>query len=64
MIKLLLWLLLFVLCWPIALIALVLYPIVWLLLLPFRVLGIAVDGVFELLRAILFLPARMLGGKP
>ncbi len=64
MIKLLLWLLLFVLCWPIALIALVLYPIVWLLLIPFRILGIAVDGVFGLLRAILFLPARVLGGKP
>jgi len=64
MIKLLLWLILFILCWPLALLVLVLYPIVWLLLLPFRVLGIAVEGVFELLRAILFLPARLLGGKP
>lgn len=59
---LLLWLLLLVLCWPLALLALVLYPFVWLLLLPFRVLGIAVDGVLAILRAILFLPARVLGG--
>jgi hypothetical protein len=51
-----------VVCWPIALLALVLYPIVWLLLLPFRLVGIAVTGVFELLRAILFLPARVLRG--
>jgi hypothetical protein len=63
MIKLLLWLVLFILCWPIALVALVLYPILWLLSIPFRIVGIAVDGVFELLRAILFLPARVLGGK-
>jgi hypothetical protein len=56
-----LWCLLFVVCWPVALLALVLYPLVWLLLLPFRLLGIAVDGVFELLRAVLFLPARLLG---
>lgn len=62
MVKFLLWCLLFVLCWPIALLALVLYPIVWLLLLPFRLVGIAVEGVFELLKAILFLPARLLGG--
>jgi hypothetical protein len=59
----LVWILLFVLCWPLALLALVLYPVVWLLLLPLRVLGIAVDGVFELLKAILFLPARVLGGR-
>ncbi|HTE42917.1 MAG TPA: hypothetical protein VK629_18990 [Steroidobacteraceae bacterium] len=59
----LLWVLLFVVCWPLALMALVLYPIIWLLLLPFRILGIAVDGVFELLKAILFLPARVLGGR-
>lgn len=58
----LLWCLLLVLCWPIALIALILYPIVWLLLLPFRILGIAVDGVLELLKAIFMLPARLLGG--
>ena len=60
----LLWCLLFVLCWPLAILALVLYPLVWLLMLPFRLLGIAVDGVFELLRAILFLPARILGLRP
>ncbi len=58
----LLWLLLFVVCWPLALIALVLYPIVWVLTLPFRIVGIAVGGVFALLKAILFLPARLLGG--
>jgi hypothetical protein len=57
----LIWLLLFVVCWPLALLALFLYPIVWLLLLPFRLLGIAVDGVFSFLNAILFLPARLLG---
>jgi hypothetical protein len=55
----LLWLLLFVVCWPLALLALVLYPVVWLLMLPFRLVGIAVGGVFEFLHAILFLPARM-----
>ena len=64
MIKLLLWLLLFLLCWPLALLALVLWPLVWLISIPFRILGIVVHGVFELLRAIVFLPARMLGGKP
>lgn len=61
--KVLLWLILFVLCWPVALLALVLWPIVWLLLLPFRLVGIAVEGVFALLRALLFLPARVIGGK-
>jgi hypothetical protein len=55
------WLVLFVLCWPLAVLALVLYPLVWLLLLPFRALGIAVDGVFGLLRGILGLPGRVLG---
>lgn len=60
----LLWVLLLVVCWPLALLALVLYPIVWLLLLPFRLLGVAVEGVFELLKAIILLPARVLGGKP
>lgn len=64
MVKFLLWLFLLVFCWPLALLALVLYPFVWLLLLPFRILGIAVEGVFELLRAIVFLPARILGGGP
>jgi hypothetical protein len=62
--KFLLWLLLLVICWPIALLALVLWPIVWLLSLPFRLVGIAVEGVFELLRAIILLPARLLGGRP
>jgi hypothetical protein len=57
-----LWCILLVLCWPLALLALVIYPIVWLILLPFRILGIAVDGVLELLRGILFLPARILRG--
>jgi hypothetical protein len=60
--KFLLWLILLVLCWPLALLALLLYPLVWLLLLPFRLLGIAVGGVLELLKAILFLPARVLRG--
>lgn len=60
----LLWLLLLVVCWPIALLALLLYPIVWLLLLPFRLVGIAVNGVFEFLRALVLLPARVLRGKP
>ena len=61
MTKFLLWLILLVFCWPLALLALIAYPIVWLLLLPFRILGIAVDGVFEFLRTILMLPARLLG---
>lgn len=60
MMKFLLWCILFVLCWPLALAALVLYPLVWLLLLPFRMVGIAVGGVLELVRAIIFLPARVL----
>jgi hypothetical protein len=59
----LVWLLLLFVCWPLALVALVLYPIVWLLLLPFRLVGIAVGGVFELLRAIIYLPARVLSPK-
>jgi hypothetical protein len=62
MIGFLLWLLLLVLCWPLALLALIVYPIVWLLLLPLRLVGIAVEGVFELLRALVMLPARVLGG--
>jgi hypothetical protein len=62
MVKFLLWCILLVLCWPLALLALVLYPIVWLILLPFRIVGIAVDGVFDLLRGILFLPRRILRG--
>lgn len=59
----LLWCLLFVVCWPLAIGALLLWPLVWLLLLPFRLLGIAVDGVFALLRAVVMLPARVLGGR-
>jgi hypothetical protein len=59
----LLFLVLLVLCWPLALLALVLYPIVWLLLLPFRLVGIALEGVFALLRAVILLPARLLGGR-
>jgi hypothetical protein len=64
MAKFLLWLILLVVCWPLALLALVLYPIVWLLLLPFRIVGLALDGVFEFLRAIIYLPARALGARP
>jgi hypothetical protein len=60
MVKFLWWCTLLVLCWPLALIALVLYPIVWLLLLPFRVVGIAVGGALELVRAVIFLPVRIL----
>ena len=56
----LLWLIVLILCWPLALLALILYPIVWLLLLPFKILGIAVGGVLELLKAIIFLPGRVL----
>ena len=63
MFSVLLWLLLFVLCWPLALLALLLWPLIWLLTIPFRILGIGVEAVFELLRAILFLPARLLGGR-
>lgn len=62
MLRFLLFLLLLAVCWPLALIALVLWPIVWLLSIPFRLLGIAVDGVFSLLRAVITLPARILGG--
>ncbi len=60
MLTFLLWLLLFVVCWPLALLALIAYPIVWVILLPFRLLGVAVDGVFALLKSILYLPARLL----
>ena len=64
MTKFLLWLLLFVFCWPLALLALILYPFIWLLLLPFRLAGIAVEGAFELLRSVVMLPARLLKGHP
>lgn len=62
MVKFLLWLILLVLCWPLALLALVLYPFVWLILLPFRLLGIAVGGVLEFVRAVVLLPARVVRG--
>jgi hypothetical protein len=64
MVKFLLWLLLLVVCWPLAILALILWPLVWLICLPLRLLGIAVEGVFSLLRAIVMLPARVLGGRP
>ena len=62
MAKFLLWCILFVLCWPLALLALVLYPLVWIILIPFRLAGIAVDGVLGLLRAIVALPTRLVAG--
>ena len=62
MVKFLLWLILLVLCWPLALLALLLYPLVWLLLLPFRLVGITVTAVFELLKGLILLPARVLRG--
>jgi hypothetical protein len=61
MTKFMLWLLLLVVCWPLALVALVAYPLVWLALLPFRLVGIAVGGVLELFRTLIFLPSRILG---
>jgi hypothetical protein len=64
MLSFLVWLMVLFLCWPLALLALVLYPVFWLLLLPFRLIGIGVDAVFELLRAIVMLPARILRGSP
>ena len=64
MLKLLLWCLLLVLCWPLAIAVLILYPLLWLILLPFRLVGVAVDGVFSLVRALFLLPARWLGAKP
>jgi hypothetical protein len=63
MIGFVLWLLLLFFCWPLALAALILYPLVWLLLLPLRLLGLAVEGVFALLRALIMLPARALRGR-
>ncbi|HUU37413.1 MAG TPA: hypothetical protein VMW46_04315 [Candidatus Desulfaltia sp.] len=62
MIKFFLWLILLVVCWPLALLALLLYPIVWILVLPFRLLGITVSAVFDLLKTIITLPARVLRG--
>ena len=63
MTKFFLWLILLVVCWPVALLALVLYPIVWVVLLPFRLIGITVTGLFAFLRALVMLPARVLGGS-
>jgi hypothetical protein len=63
MFSFLLWCILLVLCWPLALLAVVLYPLVWLVLLPFRIVGFAVGGVLELVKAILFFPARVLRGR-
>ena len=62
LIKVVLWFILFVLCWPLAILALLLYPLIWLILLPFRILGIAVSGVLSVFKAIIMLPARILGG--
>jgi hypothetical protein len=62
MTRFLLWCILLVICWPLALLALVLYPVIWLLLLPFRIIGIAVDGALAVVRAVIFLPGRILGG--
>ena len=64
MLSFLLWLVVLLLCWPLALLALILYPLVWLILLPFRLIGIGVEAVFELLRAIVMLPARVLRSNP
>jgi hypothetical protein len=64
MLTFILWLLLLVFCWPLALLALILYPLVWLILLPFRLVGIAVEGVFAFLHALIMLPARVLRGRP
>lgn len=64
MFSFLIWLLVLFLCWPLALLALVLWPVAWLITLPFRLIGIGVDAVFELLRAIVMLPARILGSGP
>jgi len=57
------WCILFVLCWPVALLALILFPVVWLASLPLRLIGISMEAIFALVRALLFLPARLLGGR-
>jgi hypothetical protein len=64
LLTLVLWCLLVVLCWPLALAVLVLWPLIWLVALPFRLVGVAFEAVFAALRALLFLPARLLGGSP
>jgi hypothetical protein len=63
MVGFLLWIILFIVCWPLALLVLLLWPIVWLISIPLRLVGIGLEAVFELLRAILFLPVRLLGGR-
>jgi hypothetical protein len=63
MVAFLLWLILLMVCWPLALLALILYPLIWLLLLPFRILGFAVEGAFGIVRGLFLLPARLLGRK-
>jgi len=63
MVKFLLWLILLVICWPLALLALLLYPIVWILLLPFRLVGITVSAVLDLFKSVIMLPARVLRGR-
>jgi len=63
MVKLLLWLLLLVVCWPLALLALIAYPFLWLLSIPFRIVGAVLEGLVELVKALFFLPARLLGGR-
>lgn len=64
MVKVLLWFILLVISWPMAILVLILYPLIWLFLLPFRIFGIAVEGVLDLIRAIFYLPGRLLGGGP
>jgi hypothetical protein len=64
LVALLLWLILLVLCWPLALLALIIYPLLWLILLPFRLLGFAVDGVLRVVRGVILLPVRVLRGPP
>ncbi len=64
MLKFIMWLILFVLCWPLAIFGLLVYPIVWLLSLPFRLFGIVVTGIFAFIKGIILLPARILGQKP
>ncbi len=63
MLTFILWLILAILCWPLALLALILYPIVWLLMLPFRLVGITVDALFRFIKALFLLPSRVLGGR-
>jgi len=62
MVAFLLWLILLIFCWPLAIVALILYPLIWLLLLPFRILGFAVEGAFGIVRGLFLLPGRILGG--